>query len=197
MIDWTDVAKTLGSTAIICAAIIFITKTFWSQLLARDLEGFKAKLENRNSVEIERLRSDLKRVAFEHETRYVKLHEKRAEILEELFKRLVRANEAFVARFRAGHFAGEPSIEDQTVSAAKAANEFLDWFSQNRLFIDDPIADQIVAINKHFQELWFSLGPVRPEDRQKATKEFFEKTPALIEDVRRRMLDLLAPQIPN
>jgi len=78
MIDWTDVAKTLGSTAIACAAIIFIIRTFWSQLLSRDLDGFKAKLENRSTVEIERLRNDLKRVAFEHETRYAKLHEKRA-----------------------------------------------------------------------------------------------------------------------
>jgi hypothetical protein len=130
MIEWTDIAKTLGSTAIICAAIIYVAKTFWSQVLSRYLEGFTAKLENRNTVEIERLRTELKRVAFEHETRYAKLHEQRAEILEELFKRLVRANEAFVARFRAGHFAGEPSIEDQTIAAAKLLMNF--WIGSRK-----------------------------------------------------------------
>jgi hypothetical protein len=193
-VNWTEIVKFLGSVLIGSTAISFVIRSLWSQFLFRDLEKFKADLVSKNNIEVERLRTELKKVAFEHETRYARLHEKRAEALEELFRRLVKAHAAFAARFRAGHFQGEPSIEEQTIAASNAANNFIDWFSENRLFIDDPLADKILKINRQFQEMWMTLGgPHQPEERSRITKEFFQLTPALLDEIRAKILEMLTP----
>jgi hypothetical protein len=192
--NWTDIVKTLGSVAIGSGAIAFVLRSIWSQLLSRDLEKFKADLENRNNVEVERLRTELKKVAFEHETRYAKLHERRAEVLEELFKRLVRANDAFASRFRAVQFAGEASSDEKTRRASELANQFIDYYIENRLFIDKPLAEKIDAVNRHFQNVWMTLDPVwEPKERYRVVSEFFANVPALLDEIRDRIIEMLSP----
>ncbi|HXX20092.1 MAG TPA: hypothetical protein VEJ46_11875 [Candidatus Acidoferrum sp.] len=191
--NWTEIVKTLGSVLIGSGAGVWLLKSIWSQVLSRDLETFKSNLESRNAIEIERLRDELKRVAFEHETRYARLHEKRAEVLEELFKRLVKANRAFSDRFRTGRFAGEPSLEVQSEQAAEAANQFVDWFSENMLFIDDALREKIYSVNNHFLNLWRTQAPMSGEERGRIISEFFKESPALLDDIRGRILEMLSP----
>lgn len=132
--NWNEIVRTLGTVLIGSGAIVWLLKSLWSQFLARDIETFRANLENRNSVEIERLKGELNRISFEHETRYARIYEKRAEALEELFKRMVKANRAFANKYRAFRFVGDPPPEEQTKQAGDAANDFIDWFTENRLF---------------------------------------------------------------
>jgi hypothetical protein len=188
--NWTEVAKALGTILIGSGAIVFVLKSFFSHLLSRDLQDFKTK----NDIEIERLKTELKRVAFEHETRYARLHERRAEALEELFKRLVKANRAVSARFRTGHFAGEPSLDEQSVQAAEAANQFIDWFSENQLFIDDGLREKIWRINTHFWDVWKTTGPMSGEERSRIIANFFKETPALLDEIRAGILEMLTPR---
>ncbi|HXX18696.1 MAG TPA: hypothetical protein VEJ46_04790 [Candidatus Acidoferrum sp.] len=191
--NWTDIFKTLAGSLVVSGAAAWLLRSLWSQMLSRDLEAFKAKLENRSAIEIERLRGELKRAAFEHETRYARLHEKRAEVLEELFKRLVKANRAFSDRFRSGHFAGEPSLEVQSERAAEAANQFVDWFSENMLFIDDALREKIYSVNSHFWNLWRTRTPMSGEERGRIISEFFKESPVLLDEIRARILEMLSP----
>jgi hypothetical protein len=191
--NWTEILKFLGSVLIGSGAIVYLLKTLWSQLLSRDLEQFKSELVSRSNIEIERLRTELKRAAFEHETRYARLHEKRASALEELFRRMVKANRAFSDRFRAFRFAGDPPEAEQTKQAGDAANEFIDWFSENRLFIDNELADKILLVNQHFQNAWRTQGTMSGEERSKLTLNFFKQTPILIDEIRGKILEMLLP----
>jgi hypothetical protein len=195
--NWTEIVKTLGTVLIGSGAGVWLLKSIWSQVLSRDIETFKATLENRNAIEIERLRGELKRVAFEHETRYARLHEKRAEALEELFKRMVRANDAFAIKFRGFVVSGEPSEEEKAKQAAQAADAFLDWFSQNRLFIENDLADRILLVNRQFTNVWLSQGPMTGEERTRRTSEFFKQTPLLLDEIRDKILKILAPKETN
>jgi hypothetical protein len=192
--NWNDIFKTLGVVLIGSGVLAFLVRSLFSQLLSRDIEKFKADLENRNNIEIERLRTELKRIAFEHETRYARLHERRAEVLEELFKRLVRAYDAFASRFRPGQFPGEPSIEEKTKRASGLADEFIQYFIENRLFIDQPLAERIITVNNNFQSVWLTLEPVwEPKERYRTISEFFKETPAILDEIRARILEMLSP----
>jgi hypothetical protein len=193
-VNWTKILQAWGGILIGSSVLGYVFRSLWSQWLSRDIEEYKAQLRHQSDLEIERFKGELQRVAFEHQTRYSRLHEKRADALEELFKRMVKANDAFATRFRAVHFAGEPSIEEQTKLAGEAANAFLDWFAQNRLFIDNSIADKILLVNRQFQSAWMTIGLMPdPKERHRVISEFFEKTPALLDEIREKILDLLSP----
>jgi hypothetical protein len=190
-----EIVETLGTIAIGSSALTWLAKSVFSQMLSRDLEAFKARLQRESTIEIEGLRGELKRLGFEHETRYAKVYEKRAVVLEELFKRLVRANRAFTDRFRTGHLAGEPSLDEQTVKAAEAGNEFVDYFSENLLFIDESLREKVVRVNNHFLNLWRSLAPMPGEDRGRIISDFFEESQPLLDEIRARILEILSPSV--
>ncbi len=50
-VDWTGLFKTIGSIAIIVAAIAWLSKALFNHLLSRDIEsfnaGFAAELKNK------------------------------------------------------------------------------------------------------------------------------------------------------
>jgi hypothetical protein len=46
MVDWGDVLKTLGSTAVIVAALAFVAQSGIKLFLDRDIEAYKAKLKS-------------------------------------------------------------------------------------------------------------------------------------------------------
>ena len=55
------------------------------------LEGLKADLKAKGDASIEQLKSQLQQMAIEHEVRFSKLHERRADVIEKLYGYLVDA----------------------------------------------------------------------------------------------------------
>ena len=53
---------------------------------------FKTRLKSDADIEIERLKNSLQMLAMEHQVRFSKLHEKRAEVIGEVYKRLTDLN---------------------------------------------------------------------------------------------------------
>ncbi len=91
-INWQEIITTLGVTTSVgvplLGAAAWLIKTVLNQGLARDAEVFRTQLRADADKEIERLKNSLQMVAVEHQVRFSKLHEKRAEIMAELYKRL-------------------------------------------------------------------------------------------------------------
>jgi hypothetical protein len=74
-------------------------RTALAHFLARDVEEFKARLQAKGDVEIEHLKSSLdlksslEMTAYEHQVRFSNLHAKRAEIIAEIYSRMVDAEQ--------------------------------------------------------------------------------------------------------
>jgi hypothetical protein len=90
-INWQEIFTTVGSTAVTVAAATFLTKSVINHLFTRDVEKFKAGLKADADIEIEKLKHSLEKIAVEHQVRFSKLHEKRAEVIADLYARLVDA----------------------------------------------------------------------------------------------------------
>lgn len=73
---WQSLLVAFGGNAAVLLVLGFLGRSLMSSVLAKDIEKFKA---------------DLHVAAIEHEVRFSKLHEKRAEVLAELYKLLVAA----------------------------------------------------------------------------------------------------------
>ena len=92
----------LGGEVILLTAVGFLIKIFLNHNLTKDADNFRADLQSRAdefriqlqsnaSVQIEKLRATLQQTAIEHQIRFSKLHENRAEFIRDLYQRLVRA----------------------------------------------------------------------------------------------------------
>jgi hypothetical protein len=102
-INWQDVITSLavatGGGLVLVGAWAWLIKTAIPHKLATEADTFKTRIKADADIEIERLKSSLQIVATEHQVRFTKLHEKRAEIIADLYKRLVeihRLGEFFV-----------------------------------------------------------------------------------------------------
>lgn len=109
-IDWqgvvTDFVATVGGGGVCVAAVAWLLRgVITGRLrvsseteiervkgaLTRDLRTFEMQLKSNADGEIERLKSALQAAAIEHQVRFSKLHEKRAEVIADLYRLLVQA----------------------------------------------------------------------------------------------------------
>jgi len=92
MIDWQTIITTLGGTSILVAALAWLTKSIISSTLSKDLEKFKASLKSKGDLAIEQFKSEIQLESQKKIIEYSALHEKRAELIAELYSRLFHIN---------------------------------------------------------------------------------------------------------
>ncbi|MGH9680998.1 MAG: hypothetical protein ACRD4Y_13705, partial [Candidatus Acidiferrales bacterium] len=130
--DLLNLLKEWGGQGLFLAAVAWVARTVVSRLLDRDIEGFKAKLKADADIEIERLKSSLEIAAREHEIRFSRLHARRAEVIDELYKFLVEApGPAWT------YVLGNPRDLTQHHAARNKALELYRFIEVNRLYLSD------------------------------------------------------------
>ena len=145
-----EVIKFLGGTAIVVAAVGWLVRSLIGHFLSKDVESFKQRVQSESAVELERLRHSLRLIASEHEKQIHLLHERRAEVIAELYARL----KEFVSA--AGSFAslvewkGEPTKEEKAVKLADKAYEFHHYFQMKRIFFSEDVCAKVETV---FQEV--------------------------------------------
>jgi len=103
---WSQFFASVGGTAVVVAIITFLGRTLIGQIMSFNLEDYKSALTKERELltsqrqtlleefksdlqrELEQFKDQLQVAAKENEIRFSRLHEKRAEILAELFGQL-------------------------------------------------------------------------------------------------------------
>jgi len=88
-VNWQELLTTVSSTGVIVSAMAYLAKEALTHRLSRDSDEFKSRLQSTADAEIERLKNSLKITELEHQIRFSKLHQDRAEVIAEVYKRLV------------------------------------------------------------------------------------------------------------
>lgn len=143
MNPWQSILLALGGNAALLVVLAWLARSFGSQLLAKDLERFKASLAATSSETAERLKHDLQLASLEHSVRFSKLHEKRAEVIATLYKLLVEVQWAGQNLVSIVEFGGEPPKQEKYVTAINKSAEFYREFDKNRIFLPEPVCRQI------------------------------------------------------
>lgn len=133
-IDWPDVIKTLGGDTILLGAVAWLIKTFISSRLTREVEQFKAHLKTNADTEIERLKSSLQMIALEHQVRFSKLHERRAELIAELYE-LLLDTESVARKF----IFIETRDKKEAAAAKSKVFELYDFIQKHRLYLPNSV----------------------------------------------------------
>jgi hypothetical protein len=133
-------------------------KSIVSRWLSIDLERHKADLTAQSERQMESFKNELRRASFEHETRFAKAHEKRAEVIAELYRRLVEATSAFGSFASPFGFSSDPSKEEQAKTAGAAYQELSEYFRPNRLFIEEDLCTKIEEMLQNLREVFHLMG---------------------------------------
>jgi hypothetical protein len=140
---WQSILLAVGGNAALLLALAWLARSFGSQLLAKDLEKFKVSLSAASSEASERLKHELQMVAHEHQVRFSKLHERRAEVIANLYSLLVEAQwagQSFVAVIELGN---QPPKQEKYVTAMNKFAEFFREFDKNRIFLPEEVCRQL------------------------------------------------------
>ena len=88
MIDWQALLRSLGETGLIVAGLAWLSKQIISSVFTKDLERFKAELKSNGDLAIEKFKSEIQLEAQKRIIEYSSLHERRAELIADLYSRL-------------------------------------------------------------------------------------------------------------
>jgi hypothetical protein len=103
-----EILIAFGGNATLLVVLGFLARSLIQTLLAKDIKKFEADLQSTATAQLERLKADLKsqgdisieqlksrlqQATIEHQVRFAKLHERRAEVIAEMYEHLVDAEQ--------------------------------------------------------------------------------------------------------
>ena len=139
---WQSLLVAFGGNAAVLLVLGFLGRSLMSAVLAKDLEKFKAGLQQ---------------AGIEHQIRFSKLHEKRATVLAKLYKLLVEAS------WRASDFTspvqfGDPDRKQQYVDARNGVAAYFRFFDQHRIWLPPELCDPLENFANQLRAPTIQLG---------------------------------------
>lgn len=181
-INWQDLLTNIGSTGVIVAAMTWLAKTLLSDRLARQVEAFKIELKANADAANERVKNSLHIMALEHQVRFSKLHEKRAEVIDELYKRLVA--------LEGGHAKFVIFEDPGSTETFNAMSELSRFIQQHRIYLPAPVCDSL----KEFVDLmWQNVTLIKMQTAPgpRTTDKMMQKREQVISEAYRTLLSEL------
>lgn len=195
---WQELIKSLGGFAILAVSLAWLTKSIVVHFLSKDVEAYKSRIASEAAKEIEQFKAQLQIVAREHDIRFSKLHEKRAEVISELYALLTDANgdtQLLDFVLQLGPLTGEEDKFDEE-KARKIQNEvaeetadkctkLADFFNQHKLYFNEELSERM-------ENLISVLS--KPSTDYRLRHQFGVGEP---HEVRSEIVELLRNELPN
>ena len=118
----------------------------------------KHSVQSNRATSLEHLRADLRIQAFERETTFSRLHDKRVQVIEELYKRIATVSLAMNRLMSDIQVKGGPSLEEQTQKAADAADAFLEYYLFHQIYFDQTLCDTLLKFNGKLHSAWVDFN---------------------------------------
>lgn len=152
-------------STILVAALGWATKSIISERLKNaikheydeKLATHKAELKSQSDIEVERLRSNLSIAATEHQIRFSNLHEKQAEIIANTYAKLKDFHAKIGDYVKIFEPAGDKPKEERRAIAAKAHDEFINFYSQNQIYLSKRSVELIDEIKEKQKGVFFQF----------------------------------------
>jgi len=137
---------TVGGNALLLAVLGYLAKSLLSQLLAKDLKHFETRLTQASAVAAEELKHRLSLVSHEHHVRFTRLHEKQAQVLEDIYAKLLDFEDASAAMTLANNDTPEHLMEFALRRAEDAGRELAQYIRKNEIYLPAVASAQLHAL---------------------------------------------------
>ncbi len=137
-------ALVLAPTLIVGAAA-YILRTLFQQGLQRDIEKFKARLQNEHNTAQATLQTQLQAQLFEHQARFSTFHAKQSEVLGKTYELLFDPYEHIREYVHPLDVNGPPSQEKLEQIVAEF-NELTGFYHKNRIYLPENICTKMDSL---------------------------------------------------
>jgi hypothetical protein len=134
-----ELLKTLGTAAIVMAAVAWLTKSIITHVLSRNIEAYKSDLKRAADKEVEETKSKLQMVAMEHQIVFSRLHEKRAEIVAESYELIHELHSKAITLGGDIFHAGLRTPKDRANEVFDECFKFYEYFQRRRIFFGEEV----------------------------------------------------------
>jgi len=139
---WSELIKFLFGTAFISGLIAYLGRKIIDNYFSRGVEKYKTELE---------------KIKFEHEVKFAKLHEERALVIKELFSKLVTAENSFGSFVAIFEPVGQLPKEEKGKIAAEDFNNFVEYYRLNEIYFSDEISELFYKIINEIRDAWYKF----------------------------------------
>lgn len=160
----------IGGTAILLATVGWLVRSLIGQYLSKDLESYKVQLQSQTQIELENLKSQLAINASSHQIKFSRLHEKQANIVEELYFDVNRLDQ--LSKLLIGVFVSDTAVKQKQERAEEILEEYLELnakFYQNKLYF----TPEVFSLLTSYRNTVFEPAIVLLEDLTDTEKEDF------------------------
>ena len=183
MINWTEIIKELGVVGIVTSAIAWLFKTLSEYFISKRFTSFEKELDVKAEMYKAELDKDLESYKKDLNldlTKRERLHQRRLDILGDLYKKIVDLDFAMVeltAIFKRVVSDFDKEETDRIEKAGNAYNEFLKYYKGHKIYFRPETCkflDSLVA--GYFDSLWDYTYKTRtgiPD--AKLTKQAYDK----------------------
>jgi hypothetical protein len=183
-----------GGGGIVFALSSYLGKT-WADRALENLRhehaALNLELTHKLDLVTQQAKTLLQMRATEHQVRFAKLHEKRAEVIAELYALFVTAYWDLQRYHQWFTFEGGPTQDEQATSAWRSLSQAYIFFEKNRIYLSDSLSGTLDKFFERGKSLTFRV-------------QFFEsipdKTPETTRlhlDARKQGLDALTTELPE
>lgn len=179
METWQTILLAFGGNAALLAVLGVLGKSFLDKLIVRDTKQFESDLKAKSDATIEHLKTELQLRTIEHQVRFSRLHEKRAEVIAELYGYLVEAlweAESFLSPIE---WAGEPTKKEKHNQAMNKLVELYRYFDKHRIYLPPEVCASLEALFLDVRSQVIKFGVwVRYEDHELSGDSYTKKSDA-------------------
>jgi hypothetical protein len=143
MSHWQEMVLAFGGQVGLLALLAFLGRSLIGHWINKDIERFKHDLTSTAASAIEKTRHELRLAATEHNIHYSKLHERRAEVIATLYRKLVETYWAYYGFVSPLEVHGEPTKLEKFGEVHQAAATLFRYFEENRIFLPSEICETI------------------------------------------------------
>lgn len=158
METWQTILIAFGGNAALLAVLGVIGKSLLDKLIVRDTKQFETDLKAKSDAAIEHLKNELQLKTIEHQIRFSRLHEKRAEVIAELNGFFVEAlweAESFLSPIE---WSGEPTKQEKHIAAMNKLSHLYRYFDKHRIYLPPELCGSLEKLVIEVRELVINFG---------------------------------------
>lgn len=185
---WKQLLLMIFTPTAAVAVLAYVLRKFFDRSLDRDLELYRSQLQLQQ---------------FEYQTRYSLIHQRRAEVIGEFYKLLIRGVGEVEDLVRVFRFSDGEPLSAKKQRAADRFNEMSDYFSEHRLYFDESLSERIDELIRLVRESYIEFDVAQPGEKlehgpasdpelwKSAHKRIKEKVRPIRKDLERQFRSLL------
>lgn len=174
-IDINSLIANATSDVVVLAVVAWLIRKILELFLAKDRARFESNLSSESTKILERSKHEFQIMAQEHQIVLSKLHEKRAEVVAELYEKLVETYWASL-QFTSPSRPDESPINNEMYDAAvNHAVELYKYFEKNKIYFPNSLCEEIDGfidgMEKRVRSLGFSIKHAESQITYKTVRD--------------------------